>query len=155
MNAFRLCLPYAQSVKVSKRKEISPRIIKERGKLMKRKVRKSPAMTATSHSTDGRRHPGIIQNWTRRNVPTPTTTSVQVVKAVVHFHERVVEDSQMSLNVFHPLPMLVHELVETGFGRTTSREALIQSLEQLVRLVELNRMLERVEGKKEADVLDA
>ena len=51
--------------------------------------------------------------------------------------------------------MLVHELVEMVLGRTTSREALFQSLERLVRLVELNRKLERVEGEKEANVLDA
>ena len=35
MNAFGLCLPYVRGVKVSKRKEFSPRTIKERGKLMK------------------------------------------------------------------------------------------------------------------------
>ena len=40
-----------------------------------------------------------------------TTTSVQVVEAVVHLHEGVVEDSQVSLNILHTLSMLVHELV--------------------------------------------
>ena len=69
---------------------------------------------------------------------TPATTSVQVIKAVVHFHEQVVEDSQMSLDVFHPLPMLVHELVEMVLRRTTNREALFQTLERLVGLVELD-----------------
>ena len=43
----------------------------------------------------------------------------------------------MSLNILHPLPMLVHELVEKVLGRTTGREALFQSLERLVHLVEL------------------
>ena len=35
MNAFGFCLPYVQSVIVSKRKGISPQTIKERGKLKK------------------------------------------------------------------------------------------------------------------------
>ena len=61
----------------------------------------------------------------------------------------------MSLDVFHSLPMLVHELVEVVLSRTTSREALFQSLERLVCLVELDRKLELVRDKKEADILDA
>ena len=37
MNAFGFRLPYVRSVKVSKRKETSPRVIKERGKIEEKK----------------------------------------------------------------------------------------------------------------------
>ena len=57
----------------------------------------------------------------------------------------------MSLNVFHPLPMLVHELIKVVLGRTTSRETLFQSLERLVGLVELEKGLELVDIKEEID----
>ena len=61
----------------------------------------------------------------------------------------------MGLDVLRPLPMLMHELIEAVLCRTTSRNALSQSLERLVRLVELDRKLELVVVKKNADILDA
>ena len=95
-------------------------------------------MTDTSNSTDQRRHQGFIQHWSRRKVLTSTMTSVQVIEAVVHLQERVVENTQMGLNVLHPLSMLVHELIEAVLGRTTGRHTLFQTLERLVGLVELD-----------------
>ena len=61
----------------------------------------------------------------------------------------------MGLNFLHLLPMLVHELIEAVLCRTTSRNVLFQSLERLVRLVELDRKLELVVVKKNADILNA
>ena len=112
-------------------------------------------LLATSHSADGREHLRLIQDWTRRHILAPATTGIQVVEAVIHLHERVMEDTQMGLDVLHSLPMLVHELIEVVLGRTTSGNMLFQSLERLVCLVELDRKLELVEVKKKADVLDA
>ena len=66
-------------------------------------------------------------------------TSVQVVEVVVHLHERVVENTQMGLDVFHPLSMLVHELIKAVLSRMIGGQALFQSLERLVGLVELSR----------------
>ena len=60
----------------------------------------------------------------------------------------------MSLDVLHPLSMLMHELIEAVLSRTTSRDTLLQSLEQLIHLVELDRKLELVEVRKKADILD-
>ena len=74
-------------------------------------------------------------------------TSVQVIEAVIHLHERVVEDSQVSLDILHTLSMLVHELVYAILGGTANSDPLLQSLERLVRLVELDRKLELVEDK--------
>ena len=61
----------------------------------------------------------------------------------------------MGLNFLHLLPMLVHELIEVVLCRTTSRNVSFQSLERLVRLVELDRKLELVVVKKNADILNA
>ena len=58
----------------------------------------------------------------------------------------------MGLNVLHLLPMLMHELIEAVPGRMTSRDTLFQSLEQLIRLVELNRGLELIGIKEETDI---
>ena len=44
----------------------------------------------------------------------------------------------MSLNVFHMLYMLVHELVEVILGWMIGGDALFWSLERLVGLVQLN-----------------
>ena len=102
-------------------------------------------LLATSHSTDGREHLRLIQDQTRRHVLAPAMTSIQVIEAVVHLHEQVMEDTQMGLDVLHLLPMLVHELIVAVLGRTTSGNVLFQSLERLVRLVELDRKLELVD----------
>ena len=64
-------------------------------------------------------------------------TSIKVVEAVIHLHERVMENTQMGLNVLHPLSMLVHELIESVLSRVVGGHALFQSLERLVGLVEL------------------
>ena len=45
----------------------------------------------------------------------------------------------MILNVLHLLFMLVHEFIEAVLSGTTGQDALLQSLEQLVGLVELDR----------------
>src|SRR6202000_2131376 len=91
-------------------------------------------LLATSDSTDRRRHQRFILHRGRWNVSTPTTTSIQVVETVVHLHERVVQDTQMGLNVLHPLSMLMHELIKAVLSRTIGGHALFQSLERLVGL---------------------
>ena len=83
-----------------------------------------------------------------------TTTGVQVVEAVVHLHERVMQDPKVCLNVLHPLSMLMHELVEAVLCGMVGRHPLFQSLEQWVGLVELERQLELAKVKEKADVLD-
>ena len=61
----------------------------------------------------------------------------------------------MCLNVFCALSMLVHELVKAVLGGTVGVHPLLQSLEQLVGLVELDRKLELAEVKEKADVVRA
>ena len=95
-------------------------------------------LLATSHCTDRRRHLGVVRDRTQGQIPAPATTSVQVVEAVIHLHERVVENTQMRLDVLHPLPMLMHELIEAVLCRTSTRHTLFQTLERLVGLVELD-----------------
>ena len=72
---------------------------------------------------------GSRSKWRQVNVPTSTTTSIQVIKVVVHLHERVVQDPEVCLNVLHVLSMLVHELVQAILCRTISGHPLFQSLE--------------------------
>ena len=45
----------------------------------------------------------------------------------------------MSFNVLHPLPMLIREPVEPIISGTTGQDTLLQSLEQLIGLIELDR----------------